>query len=450
MNVLIICVDTLRWDYCGYNNKQKVLTPNLDRLAKQSTVFDRALISSFPTNPMRTDCITGNCNFPRYDWQPLADDEVVLAEVMGEAGYHTGLVVDTGPMAQLGRGFDEVLVTFTPPADAPKPDDIPFPKGVKPENIRQRGRQRQQQLAGLAHAESEADFWVATAMTEAAKWLERNARRDKWLLWVDTFEVHEVWHTPEHYLELYSRDYDGLDYDFPNYHYTDIYTRGELKRLQARYAAECTMTDRWIGHLLAQMDVMDLWDNTMVILISDHGTHLGEHKRTGKHTVRGSDDPWPLFEEVTHIPLLVCLPRKDLKKRVKALAWPPDLMPTILDACGVKGPKMLGKSWLPLMTGKARKNWDAVYSSKHSAPTAPLDLCPTWLTVTTPRWTYFCQEPRHRPELFDMRQDPGQKRNVARRRPEVCRRLQAGARGFLRQEQASDEYVAGLDTGTGR
>lgn len=442
MNVLVLCVDTLRWDYVGYNKARRIRTPNIDRLAQRSTAFARCLISSFPTNPMRTDAITGNCNFPRYDWQPLAADETVLAEVMSEAGYHTALLVDTGPMAQLDRGFDEVHITFQPPADRPKPEEIPFPPGVEPKNIRQEGRQRQQQLAELAHARHECDFWVGTSMIRAAQWLEDNARRDKWLLWVDTFEVHEVWHTPPHYLELYSKNYEGLDYDFPNYHYTDIYTRKELNRLAAHYAAEVTFTDRWIGHLLTQLDVMELWDKTMVLFLSDHGTHLGEHKRTGKHTVRGWEDPWPLYEEVSHIPLLVHLPGQTRPRRLRSLAWVPDLMPTILEACKVKGPAMLGKSWLPLLSGKRRENWNEVFSSKHSAPTAPLDLCPGYLTVTTPRWTYICEEPGHKPELYDIRVDPKQRHNLARKHPEVCAQLQRRALNFLEEQEADDAYVA--------
>ncbi len=440
MNVLVICVDTLRWDHVGCHGQLPILTPNMDRLAARSTVFDRAIISSFPTNPMRTDCITGNCNFPRYGWVPLGEDEIVLSEVLGEAGYYTGLVVDTGPMCQLKRGFDEFCQTFNPPEDRPAPEDISFP--VPQENIRQMGLQRQRQMAELAHAKYESEFWVATAMTKAAEWLEENARRDKWMLWVDTFEVHEVWHTPAHYIELYSKNYEGLDYDFPNYHYADIYTKKELDRLRARYAAEVTMTDRWIGHLLDQMDVMELWDNTMVVLISDHGTHLGEHNRTGKHTVRGEDDPWPHYEEVTHIPLLVHVPRKGMRRRIKALAQPPDLMPTILDVCRVNGPKMHGTSWLPLMTGKRRSNWSVVYSSKHSPPDAEGDILPSYLTATTPKWTYICEEPGHEAELYDITVDPKQKRNLARKHPAICGRMQRAATEFLREQGAGDEYIA--------
>jgi len=221
----------------------------------------------------------------------------------------------------------------------------------------------------------------------------------------------------------------------------DTYTEAQLQRLAARYAAEVTMTDRWIGHVLAQMDVMSLWENTMVVLISDHGTHLGEHKRTGKHSVRGWAEPWPLYEEVTHIPLLVYVPGGGLKRRVRALAQPPDLMPTVLDICGVAGPEMHGHSWLPLLTGERRANWDVVYSSRHTPPEGVNDMSPSYCMATTPKWTYVCAESGHQAELYDMTSDPGQGRNVAAEHPRICGRLQRDAIAFLREQGATEPYV---------
>jgi len=443
MNVVVVCIDTLRWDHLAHNGQKDIITPNIDRFAERATIFDRCLIGSFPTVPHRMDCFTGMNNFPLYDWQPLPDELVTVTEVLNEAGYHTACVSDTTNYVHMNvtRGMKEIEVTLQPPADAPKPEEIPFP--VPKENIRQQGQERQPQMARAAHFKHESDWWVAKTMTRAADWLQDNAKREKWFLWVDTFEVHEVWHTPKYLIDLYDDpNYDGLDYDFPNYSYTDIYQKHELHRLQARYAAEVTLMDRWVGHLLDQIDLMQQWDHTMVVFTSDHGMYIGEHKRTGKHTVRGAEDPWPLYEEITHVPLLVWYPKKGMKKRVKALAQPADLMPTILDATKVKGPKVYGKSWLPLMNDKTKKNWDVVFSSKHGAKDMRLDLCPSWLTVTSSKWAYVCEEPGHRPELYDLKADPKQKRNLARKRPDVCKKLQRAATDFLREQGAAEEYVA--------
>jgi arylsulfatase A-like enzyme len=441
MNVLVITIDTLRWDHLGYNKQAPIHTPNIDRLAQWATVFDRCIIGSFPTVPHRMDCFTGKTCFPRFDWEPLPEGEITVTEVLREAGYHTAIVADTTNLivANITRGMHEIHKTAQAPESNPKAEDMPFP--VPAENIREGGKQRQGQVARMAHFKHESDWWVAKTMTRAAEWLEDNASRDKWFLWVDTFEVHEVWHTPQYYIDLYDANYEGLDYDFPNYGYTGIYTKKELRHMWARYAAEVTLTDRWIGHLLNQIDVMGLWDDTMVVLTSDHGIYLGEHKRAGKHTVAGDADPWPLYEEVSHVPLLVWIPGGEHKRRVGALAQPADLMATILDATRVKGPKIHGKSWLPLMTGKARRNWDVVYSSKHCAPKPRMATCPTFLTATTEKWTYIAGQDGHAPELYDIKADPKQKTNLARKHPGICKKLQQGVIEFLREQGAVEGYI---------
>jgi arylsulfatase A-like enzyme len=174
--------------------------------------------------------------------------------------------------------------------------------------------------------------------------------------------------------------------------------------------------------------------------------YVGEHKRTGKHTVLGFDDPWPLYEEVTHVPMLVHIPKRGMMKRVKALAQPADLMATILDAARVKSPSIYGKSWLPLMTGKKRRNHDVVFSSKHSPPEPRLKVCPSWLTATTEKWTYIAAEEGHKGELYDIKADPKQKRNLARKHPEICRKLHAAAVEFLEKEGAAEDYIEKLQS----
>ena len=457
MNIIAITIDTQRWDHFGYNNqrwmgsKLPILTPNIDRFSQRATIFDRCMIGSFPTVPHRMDSFTGMTNFPLYDWQELPDDLISVTEVLKDAGYYCATVADTGNFisANITRGMDEIHHTLIPPKNAPKKEDMPFP--VPKTHIRQKGAQRQRHAAEQDHFKYESDWWVSKTMTRAADWLQDNAQRDNWFLWVDTFEVHELWKTPQYYVDLYDANYEGRDYDFPRYGYTDIYSKKELRHMWAHYAAEVTLTDRWIGHLLDQVELMDLWDDTMVVFTSDHGMYIGEHKRAGKHTVAGAKDPWPLYEEVAHVPLLCWIPPKrgkKMKSRVKALAQPADFMPTMCDVAGVKCPDVYGKSLLPLMTGKAKSNFNAVFSAKHNSSAKRLSICPTWLTVTTDKWSYIAQEENdhvlHKAELFDIKADPGQKRNLARKNPAVCKQLQKKAADFLRNAGAEDAYVERL------
>lgn len=439
MNVLVICVDTLRWDHVGYNGRVPVITPNIDRLAERATRFDNTYVGSFPTVPMRTDCFTGNVNFMNYAWKPLGTDETVLTEVLAEAGYFCGFVHDTWNMGDMdfGRGFHVDIPTYRPPTSRPRNEEAPCP--VPRKNVRQNAIHRQKQAADFAHYRRESDWFNVHTFMKAADWLEDHARRDKWFLWIDTFHVHELWTTPQYYIDLYDPDYTGLDYDCPSYGAADIYSKAELNHMRARYAATVTMTDRWIGHLMAQMDLMNLWDDTLVAFISDHGIYLGEHNRAGKHTV-DPNVPWPYYDEVAHIPLLVWAPMRGVKKRVQALAQPADLMATVLDATGLKAPAMTGRSLIPLMRGRRGRNHDAVYTSRHNdrAKGGSKD----YVTINSGRWSMIAAEQNHPAELYDSQKDPEQKRDLAREHPEVVKRLQNKFLRFLKDRGASDEYIA--------
>ena len=441
MNLIVICLDTLRWDYLGCYGNARIRTPGIDAFARDATRFDAAYCASFPTIPMRTDAFTGNVNWPIYGWRPLGEDEVTLTERLKEAGYHTAFIHDTGNMVStgFGRAFDEDIFIQPPEGWEANIENVELP--VPRENMRQNAGGFIRDRARTMHCEHETDWFVARTMLSASRWLEDNHKRDRFFLWVDTFEIHEDYYAPDHYTEYYSPNYEGLDYSYPNYGYTDIYERHELKRLQARYAAEVTLTDRWVGHLLQQVEYCGLLESSMIVIISDHGMYLGEHKRTGKHTV-DPEDAWPIYDEVGRLAFLVRLPGKTRPKRVGALVQPADLMPTALDVCGVKGPDMLGKSLVPLLKGKARKHHEFIFTSCHSGQgEGRIPYLPSCITVTGPRWTLVTGPEGWKPALHDRKEDPGQKRNVIRNHPQIAARMQAALVEFMRERGASEEYI---------
>ncbi len=441
MNVIVICLDTLRWDYLGYNDNDWIRTPMIDSFAQRATIFDRAYCTSFPTVPMRTDCFTGNTNWPRYGWKTLGEDEVTLPQCLREAGYYTGLILDTGNMiaAKLNRDFDEFELIKKPMDDGVKPEDIEFP--FPRENARQNGRGYINDMVRTSHYRHEPDWFVVRTMMRAGEWLEDNYKRDKFFLWVDTFEIHEVWRAPDYYTELYSPNYQDIDYSYPNYDYTDIYSEAELQRLRTRYAAEVTLTDKWVGNLLRQIEEMNLLKNTMVVLISDHGMYIGEHHRTGKHTV-DPNAPWPIYEEIAHIPLLVWFPTDNSPKRVSALVQPADLMPTILDACGIEKPRMYGRSLIPLLEGKVKENWDYVFTTCYSwTGEGRIQYLPSQITVTSSRWSLILGPEPVQAELYDLCADPHQEQNCIHQYPDVVKQLHQALVNFMREQGAEEGYI---------
>ncbi len=125
MNVIVICIDTLRWDALGAG---WVETPALDAFACQATRFDMAFCASFPTVPMRVDAYTGNVNWPCYGWQGPDADQPTLPAIPREVGYYTGLVLDTANI--VGAGLDAFYyddVHLIEKDDGVEPEDIPLP-----------------------------------------------------------------------------------------------------------------------------------------------------------------------------------------------------------------------------------------------------------------------------------------------------------------------------------
>ena len=111
MNIILCVIDTLRYDYiraCGVNPWMK--TPNIDRLAAKSVLYDRVFTASYPTIPHRTDVITGMYAWeghgPFHPWMPLRFDVPTLPRLLARAGYATQLIHDTPHLVNGGHAFD--------------------------------------------------------------------------------------------------------------------------------------------------------------------------------------------------------------------------------------------------------------------------------------------------------------------------------------------------------
>ena len=356
MNIISIVSDTLRRDHLGCYGNTWIRTPNIDKLAQQSVVFDDAYAASFPTVPHRRDFFTGRYTFTYSDWGPLPTDEVVLADVLRKSGYVTMLITDTPHILKDGyhfeRGFDgwSWIRGQGPDRYITDPIDYRFP--CDPKKLKMVDTSFKQYLRNVSRRQYETDFFTAQTMMTAAKWLERNKDHEKFFLHVDIFDPHEPWDPPRWYVDLYDPGYQGEEVMYPIYGPCDYLTADEIKHIRALYAGEVTMVDRWVGSLMEKVKDLGLWENTALIFTTDHGFYHGEHGLIGK-TISSTEAHGlvPLYDEVAHIPMMIRLPETK-PRRCEAFTQPPDLMPTILDIAKTKIPETVqGKSLLPLLEG---------------------------------------------------------------------------------------------------
>jgi len=457
LNIIQIVSDTFRRDFLGCYGNDWVHTEHVDALAKESVLFDKAYIASFPTIPHRRDLFTGRYTFAYSAWAPLPTDEVILSELLRQAGYTTMLIVDTYHMIRdrhyFDRGFDGWLWIRGQEHDR----YMTVPTKEPPARQRALGMQY---LRNVSNRRYESDYFVAQTMTEAAKWLEFNYdQHEKFFLHIDTFDPHEPWDPPRWYADMYDPDWKrgevvGGAYiaGEPDCRLAAPLTVDELNHLRALYAGEVTMVDRWIGMLLQKIKDLGLLENTVVIFTSDHGTYHGEHGylRKSPH----------LYEEVAHIPLIIRMPDSEGKmcKRCEALVQPTDLMPTILELADALRPSSIqGKSLLPILRGEEFVEREIAVSSASligppmSNLSSSVDNPTLRVTVTSKDWVLITARSdappadslgvKVEPELYHLPTDPRQSRNLYREKEEAADELHSKMVRFLESISTKEEVL---------
>ena len=351
MNVIQIVCDSLRCDHLGAYGNPWIRTPNLDRFAKKSVVFENARIGSFPTLPHRTDLFTGRYAFRKFSWEGLPADETPIASILASAGVKTQFVLDNPHLMSGAHGYDrgfsgsewirgqedEAYRSF--PARPPLPS--PLPKWRNPKTG------YMQYLRNVHRRRTEADYFPAKTAAATIDWLEENAKDGDFFLHVDFFDPHEPWDPPKGYAERYGIDARAARIIYPAYGLSDPFTPGELKNLRALYAGEVTLVDKYVGKVLDAIERLGLARSTAVMVTSDHGIYLGDHGLVGKaladkvwsaekgnYVKRKGSEAVPFYRTLATVPLIVRMPGA-APGRTAALVQPVDQMATALEFCGL-------------------------------------------------------------------------------------------------------------------
>ena len=348
MNVILLIIDTLRYDHVGANGNDWIETPNLDSLAGRSWVFDNAYAGSFPTIPHRTDVITGSYGPPFNPWRPLAFDAVTLPRILAEAGYATQLIHDTPHLVNGGHAFDYPFAawTFVRGAEVDRPwiDNAPYEPLANwardelfdflgdPDLAECKHHVIHSYLRANRGRKRPEDWNVAKLFAAAAKFVRDNAGRDNFFLWLDCFDPHEPWDAPPACVLKYDKTpgYDGrIDPRAFTCHRRKDLPEQVIAREKALYAAKVSWVDHWVGELLAALDEAHLTGSTAIIVTSDHGTNLNERPGFGKS--------FPVWEGEGHVPLIISAPGR-ATGRSDMFVQPQDIFATILGIAGAEGP----------------------------------------------------------------------------------------------------------------
>jgi len=432
-NVIWIVLDTVRADHVGAyaGSGALAMTPHLDALAQESLLFEQVVPESMPTLCIRRALHTGRRTFPfkgyrvqKGDlvrlpgWQAIPETQPTAAEILQRAGFRTALITDTyhcfKPSMNFHRGFVEYrwirgqeadYATSAPPRNrSVDAYMVPQMKGRGVEMLLGR------YLGNIDTRRVEEDHFGPQVFRSAMEWLEMNADADRFFLCIDSFDPHEPWDPPSHYVYMYDPGYEGTEVILPMYGKADYLTQEQLRHVRALYAGEVTMVDRWLGELIACLERLRLLDSTLLVVASDHGHSIGEHGLIGKI-------PWGQYPELMDSVCLVRHPAgQGAGERRRGYVAHHDILPTTLAALGVEPPAsrlgpMDGIDLLGTGTGlgverdhmtSAFKDYASYRDDKH-------------LFIA-----HFSGEDRR---LYVLDEDPAMERNVAEDRAELADEL---------------------------
>jgi arylsulfatase A-like enzyme len=396
-NLLFFGIDSLRADHMSLYGYQRLTTPHIDRLAAGGCTFEKAFSPSIPTTPDYSSMFTGMDCFStdvvalRHEG-PLGSHVKTLAELLAENGYNTTCVGFSGNQAS--RGFQTYL-----------------------------------DFSGWGSWEEGRSHKAENLNAVAIPELERLAGEEKpFFLFLRHMDPHAPYLPPQPFERTF---YHGNELDPDNHSldpvmafkpFCDFFASWfppgctDKDYIIAQYDGAVAYMDACIAGIFQALDSLGIEEETLIVIDSDHGETHYDHECWFDHH--------GLYDCTTHIPLIFVYPgRIPAGQRFSDYVQMKDIMPTILDLLGIKaGIKLDGRSLLPLMRGKPRRQEPEFYITEA-----------TWMRKhgwRTPEWKLIqAIEPdfHFKPEieLYNLIVDPAENHNLAKEEPEVVAMLMA-------------------------
>ncbi|HLS63053.1 MAG TPA: arylsulfatase, partial [Ruania sp.] len=427
-NVWFVMTDQQRWDSMGYAGNDVIETPNLDQLAAEGCWFEHAYSATPSCIPARASLMTG-----QDPWHtgilgmgegqgPAQCLENTLPETLSRAGYHTQAVgkLHVHPQRAL-IGFHNTILDESGRREHPDtlsdydrwlqrevPDASTDSHGVGWNSLHSRAWH----LSERQHP----TYWTAT---ESIDFLRRRDPSKPFFLMTSFARPHSPYDPPEPLLNQY------LDADLPEpwigdwaaHHavtswapdsWRGVRSPAQVHRTRAGYYGAITHIDQQIGRIRFNLARQGLLENTIIVFTSDHGDMQGDHHLWRKTYA---------YEGSAHIPMMVVLPKPvrdrygiEPGSRSTAPVCLQDVMPTILDACGIETPDSVdGRSMLPVVADPSAP-WRTAVHGEHSTCYHPSQEM-QYLTDGRQKYIWFAQDGAEL--LFDLVTDPHEERDRA-------------------------------------
>ncbi len=408
-NYIVISLDTLRADHLGCYGYPLPTSPHLDALARTGILFERVYAQAPYTLPSHASLFTSL--YPRQhgflENVTPPTNTPTLAGILSLAGYRTAGFTEGGFMSEyfgMGLGFD----VFDETGD-----------GV--ESVFERG----------------------------FDWM-KSSGDVPFLLFLHTYEVHSPYDAEDEFRRAIAEDWESLPESVSSERLLALLNAGgeirpqELREMIALYDAGIVKVDHWVGRLVERLAALELTDDTILVVTSDHGEEFGEHD--------GFFHGRTLYQDQLHVPLIVSLPRTRERyrsfraRRVPAIVEHVDVLPTLLELAGVERDslRMEGESLVPLLKGKPQSTSLAIADFGRTTVEGG--------AIISEAWKYIEVRPEPGDELsrmngeylFELSRDAGEQDNLIDAPPPSLDRMRQKLQK-LRKEWAQEESLREVD-----
>jgi arylsulfatase A-like enzyme len=391
-NVILFLTDDQAYGDLSHTGNKYLKTPNLDSVAKDGTELTRFYVSPV-CSPTRASLMTGRYNYrtgivDTYMGRSMMyPDEITIAEILKKAGYRTGIfgkwhLGDDYPLRTIDHGFEESLVLRG--GGLEQPANVPHDGYFDP------------LLQHNGNPEKYHGYCTDIFVNAAMEFIE-DSRNRPFFAYIPTNAPHAPLVVDPSYVAPFQ-------------------TAG-LNDQTAKLYGMLTNVDENMGRLLAKLQALGLEQDTVLVFLSDNGPEQ-ERYNAGLRGLKGS-----VYEGGMRVPCFIRWPHViPSGQRIDRIAAHIDILPTVLEACGVEAPAGLnldGRSVFPLLR-EAKEEWPdrTLYFQWHRGdePEILRNCCAVaqrykWLSGPA---AYNSPDPQgYKQELYDLREDPGEKADLS-------------------------------------
>jgi len=423
VNVLIVTLDTTRADRLGPYGFTAAKTPRLDALAAEGVVFADAFTAIPSTFPSHSTLFTGK--YPQSHGVHdnavyfLGPEQETLAELLQAQGYATGAFVSAFVLDSQ-FGLDQGFAAYDDAVDQPL---MKFDVSRLPKNLPDDRRKWEATIATAYQRRGDATTKLAI------DWLGRLGSQP-FFLWVHYFDAHQPYQPPPPHDRTFDPAYRGpMDGDQRKFWQAlakNQVSAADKAHMEALYHGEIAWQDECLGRLFDAIRAVGRWDETLVVVVADHGEGLGEHTQLFEHNSE-------LYDEAVRVPLLVRRPDAGARgEKVAGIVRTVDVLPTVLDWLALTpSAEVQGSSLLPFTSGDpavraaATPPGEALLEALRERQVNPVERA--LVALRSDRFKVIVALDRAgepvKTELYDVVDDPGEKRDLAAQLPQQAERL---------------------------